>query len=84
VREHAAFRTRTAQFFVDSVSRKSGLSVEMLDYLQNWLVNHILESDLGFRDFLIQNGFLPNRNAVSEEFLPATTTPNDGEPLKPE
>lgn len=65
VREHAAFKTKAAQFCMDCVTGKRGLSAEILDYLQNWLINHILRSDLRFKDFLIRNGFLPNPDALS-------------------
>jgi hemerythrin-like metal-binding protein len=59
VREHTEFKTKTARFCMDRKGAKKGLSGEMLAYLQNWLTNHILESDLRFKDFLIKNGFLP-------------------------
>jgi hemerythrin-like metal-binding protein len=60
VREHAEFKTKTARFCMDRTAANTGLSGEMLDYLQNWLTNHILESDLRFKGFLIKNGFLPS------------------------
>jgi hemerythrin len=65
VREHAGFKAKAASFCVDPAAGKTDLSAEMLGYLQNWLLNHILESDLRFRDFLIENGFLPNGKAHS-------------------
>jgi hemerythrin-like metal-binding protein len=60
VSEHAAFRVKAAGFCADAIAGKneSGLLGEMLEYLHNWLFNHILESDLVFKNFLIQNGFL--------------------------
>jgi hemerythrin-like metal-binding protein len=59
VREHTEFKTKTARFYTDCGAANTGLSGEMLDYLQKWLTNHILESDLRFKDFLTKNGFLP-------------------------
>jgi hemerythrin-like metal-binding protein len=59
VREHTEFKTKTARFRTDAISGKSGLAREVLDYLESWLTNHILESDLRFKDFLIDKGFLP-------------------------
>jgi hemerythrin-like metal-binding protein len=70
VAEHTEFKAKTAKFCLDAMTGKSGLSAEMLDYLQSWLVNHILESDLKFKDFLMQNGFLPDCNAVTASSSP--------------
>lgn len=59
VREHTEFKMKTTRFCMDHTAAKTDLTGEMLDYLQNWLTNHILQSDLRFKDFLIKNGFLP-------------------------
>jgi hemerythrin len=58
--EHAAFRIKAAQFCGDAIAGKSGLLTEMRDYLTEWLSRHILESDLQFKRFLIDNGFSPD------------------------
>jgi hemerythrin len=60
VREHTEFKTKTARFCTDAISGKSGLAREVLDYLETWLTNHIQLSDVKFKDFLIDKGFLPN------------------------
>ena len=59
VREHTEFKTQTARFCIDNIDGKTGVSGEMLDYLQNWLIKHILESDVKFKHFLVAQGFLP-------------------------
>jgi hemerythrin-like metal-binding protein len=60
LREHTEFKTKTAGFCLAAMAGKTGLSVEMGDYLQDWITGHILKSDLQFKKFLIDNGFLPN------------------------
>jgi hemerythrin len=60
VREHTEFKTRTAIFCMDAITKKTDLWAEVLEYLQNWLTNHILGSDRRFKDFLTVNGFLPS------------------------
>jgi hemerythrin-like metal-binding protein len=57
VSEHTAFRLRTARFCKDAMTGKTGLPAEMLRYLQDWLKRHILNSDVKFKDFLLDNGF---------------------------
>jgi hemerythrin len=59
VREHTAFKTKIARFCMEAIAGKPGLPGEMLEYLQSWVNTHILESDTKFKDFLIDNGFLP-------------------------
>jgi hemerythrin-like metal-binding protein len=59
VREHTEFKMKTAGFCLDAIAGKAGLSVAMGEYLQDWITSHILKSDLQFKKFLIDNGFLP-------------------------
>jgi hemerythrin-like metal-binding protein len=59
VREHTEFKTQTARFCMDAINKKTGLSGEILGYLQNWVINHTLESDVKFKHFLKDHGFLP-------------------------
>jgi hemerythrin-like metal-binding protein len=64
VEEHAEFRSRAASFCDQSLRADTRVSAEVFAYLQKWLVTHIVESDLGFRDFLVDNGYLPARKPV--------------------
>jgi hemerythrin len=59
VREHTEFKAKTAAFCMEAIAGKAGLSIEMLDYLENWLTNHILESDVKLKHFLIATNTYP-------------------------
>jgi hemerythrin-like metal-binding protein len=60
VREHTEFKARTAKFRMDAMAGKANLSAAMLAYLENWLTNHILESDVKLRYFLIATDSYPS------------------------
>jgi hemerythrin len=66
VREHTEFKAKTARSCVDHMTGKTDISGEMLAYLENWLTNHILKSDLRFKYFLVKNGFLPGDPATTD------------------
>jgi hemerythrin len=55
-REHTEFKARTAHFCVEAMANKATLPEELLLYLTDWLQNHILKSDMKYKDFLVQRG----------------------------
>ena len=54
--QHIEFRKKTVAFAVDTMKYKEALPIEILSYLQNWLINHILTSDMKFKSFFNEKG----------------------------
>jgi len=54
--QHKEFRKKTVAFAVDTMKYKETLPIELLTYLQNWLINHILESDMKYKSFFNKKG----------------------------
>jgi hemerythrin len=49
---HAVFIDRIIAFTTDYKTRRPGLVPEIVDFLRVWTINHILEEDRAFKDFL--------------------------------
>lgn len=56
VAQHRAFTTRIREFSQAYQSGAGALSVEMLDFLKNWLSQHILAADQRYTSALNQQG----------------------------
>jgi hemerythrin len=56
VAQHEAFIANTQKFIEASDVGPNILSKELLDYLKQWLVQHILEQDMKYKDFFIKKG----------------------------
>lgn len=54
--EHNEFRKRTAFFSVDTIRRKMTIPEEVLAYLKEWWVNHILNADMKYKAFFVEKG----------------------------
>lgn len=54
--EHADFMTKAAQVAADQRAAKQGLSMEVLNFLGDWLVTHINGSDKRLGEFLVSKG----------------------------
>jgi hemerythrin-like metal-binding protein len=54
--DHTEFKAKTAGFCVDAVRHKEALAREVLLYLKNWLMNHILKSDMKYKLFFNERG----------------------------
>jgi len=54
--QHNEFRKKTVAFCVDTMAYKKTIPTEILSYLKNWLVNHILKSDMKYRAFFNEKG----------------------------
>lgn len=54
--EHAAFGSKVEQFRKDYQANKVGLSIEIMHFLSDWLLNHIKGTDKKFGPFLNRKG----------------------------
>jgi len=54
--EHAAFVNKVKQFKSDFDKNKVGLSIEILNFLSDWLVKHIQGTDKRYGPFFNQKG----------------------------
>lgn len=50
--EHSNFITKVEQVYNDLSAGKIGLSMELMYFLKNWLLNHIMVVDKKFGDFM--------------------------------
>jgi hemerythrin len=56
IAEHGKFVETVGKFNQDYVNKKVGLSIEVLDFLTNWLRDHILIQDKAYGPFLRDQG----------------------------
>ncbi len=54
--EHNEFRKKTAFFSIDIIKGKAAIPKEILTYLKDWWTNHILKSDMRYKDFFSERG----------------------------
>lgn len=54
--EHIAFMRKTAELSMGTMVYKKTVPTEMLQYLKTWLVEHILVSDMKYKQFFEQKG----------------------------
>ena len=54
--EHIHFKKRTIDFLSAAKRDKQTLKNEITGYLRNWLVNHILRTDMKYKDFFSEKG----------------------------
>lgn len=52
--EHNEFRKRTAFFSIDTIRHKTAIPKEVLAYLKEWWVNHILKIDMKYKAFFVE------------------------------
>ena len=55
-KEHKDFVAKIASFKKDFDSNKMMLSVEIMDFLKDWLINHIKKTDMAYSDFFTEKG----------------------------
>ncbi len=55
-RQHEEFIVKTQEFYSVSDIGSNILSKALLDYLSSWLVQHILEEDMKYKDFFNSKG----------------------------
>jgi hemerythrin len=51
VQEHIAFTQKIVQFNEDFMNGRMGLTVEIMNFLCNWLLDHVKNSDLEFGEY---------------------------------
>lgn len=55
-KEHDAFVEKVEKFLSEYKNGKSNLSFEVMNFLTQWLINHIQKSDKAYSSFLNNNG----------------------------
>ncbi len=55
LKKHQDFKDTIAQFMGGETIIKSELAYKISKFLQEWLINHILDTDMKFAEFLKQN-----------------------------
>lgn len=54
--EHEKFVKRIQGFSTEFQSGRASVSLEIITFLKDWLINHIMKNDMAYSDFLIKNG----------------------------
>jgi len=54
--EHKAYRIKIVALCQAAFIHKDSVPTELLMFLRNWWVNHILETDMKYRSFLTESG----------------------------
>jgi hemerythrin-like metal-binding protein len=49
--QHHAFRRKTAELCMDTMNRVDTVPESLLEYLRDWLIGHILKSDMAYKPF---------------------------------
>ena len=55
-KEHKEFRIKLANFCTDSMTAYTSIPINVLHYLKEWWVDHILVKDMQYRSFLTSRG----------------------------
>lgn len=55
-REHKDFANKVAAFKKDFDNGKMMLSMDIMDFLKDWLLNHIKKTDMAYSDFFVEKG----------------------------
>lgn len=55
-REHKAYRIKIVAFHQATTSHEDSVPGEFLKFMRDWLVNHILKTDMKYRSFLTERG----------------------------
>jgi len=56
VSQHAEFVKKISEFEKEFKNGKKGLSIEILNYLNKWLLEHIKQTDKAYSEFMNKNG----------------------------
>ena len=55
-KEHTAYRIKIVTFCQATISYEDSVPAELLKFMHDWWVNHILKSDMEYRSFLTERG----------------------------
>ncbi len=66
--DHTQFKLKTAKFCLDALLRKETLPEELLSYLRDWFTRHILEADMKYKRYFLEQGV--SLSTVSTERAP--------------
>jgi hemerythrin len=56
IKEHTALTQKAVQLQSDLKAGKTMISAPVLDFLRDWLTNHILKQDMGYKLFFASKG----------------------------
>jgi len=56
IQQHRGFQEKAARLCFATVKGQTSVPHELLEYLQQWLIHHILQTDMAFRPFFEQKG----------------------------
>lgn len=56
VKEHTKFVEKVEALIADHNAGKPVLSIEITQFVKNWIINHINVSDKAYTDFFVSNG----------------------------
>lgn len=54
--QHTVFKKKAVAFCMDTVAYKETIPKEILTYLKNWLIHHILKIDMMYKSFFREKG----------------------------
>jgi len=54
--EHVAFMRKTAELSMGTMAYRKSIPTDMLEYLKTWLIEHIMVSDMKYKEFFQQKG----------------------------
>ena len=54
--QHIEFKKKAVAFCMDTMAYKETIPTEILSFLKNWLINHILKSDMKYKSFFNEKG----------------------------
>ena len=54
--QHLGFQEKAARLCLATVKGRTSVPHELLEYLQQWLIRHILQTDMAFKPFFEQKG----------------------------
>jgi hemerythrin len=54
--EHKAYRIKVVAFCQATTSHEDSVPGELLEFMRDWWMNHIMETDMKYRSFLTERG----------------------------
>ncbi len=54
--EHIKFKKQTVNFLLETMEMKDEVPLEILSFLKDWLVHHILETDMKYKPYFEEKG----------------------------